>query len=363
MTPPRGAAAVMKKLLFVLLPLLLVAGFGYALMKPAQAAEEFREVAVTRGDIVRHATAVGHIEAAFEVPVVAENGGVLTRRFAQLGQKVKRGDPLVEVRPMLSDRQRFNAERALVAAREGEQTVDEMHAGDTVQGRLLRYFQGNEAMDRMQEGAERSLADAEAQIRLLLDGEAEIEGHKLDYVVRSPIDGHLIDVPVELGTPVVPSSSYGTGTVLMTIADLDQPLFRGTVAESDVGLLREGMPATLTAGALPGEPIPGTLEEISLRARSVNNATVFDIKLKLVAPAHLTLRSGYSATATIEIDRVDDALVLPERLIDFRADGAYVLVDGADGPEQRQVETGLSDAMTVEIRAGLREGETVLERL
>ncbi|MBC8327866.1 MAG: efflux RND transporter periplasmic adaptor subunit [Planctomycetes bacterium] len=354
----------MKKLLFVLLPLLLVAGFGYSLLKPASAAEDHRRVTVERGTVVRQAQAVGRIEAAFEVPVVAENGGVLMRRFAELGQRVERGEPLVEVRPLLTDLQRFNAERALLAAREGEETVEEMHTGETVQGRMLRFFQGSGAMDRMQTGAERSRAEAEAQIRLLLDGEAEIEGHRLDFLVRSPIDGHLIDVPVEIGAPVVPSSSYGTGTVLMTIADLDHPLFRGTVAESDVGLLREGMPVTLLAGALPGEEMHGVLQEISLRARSVNNATVFDIKVQVTPPAHLTLRSGYSATATIEVDRAEDVLLLPERLVEFRDDGAFVLVEDAAGEVvERAVVTGLSDAMTIEIRSGLEPGAVVLERL
>ena len=65
------------------------------------------------------------MEPVFEIPVTPTNGGVVTQVFVQLGQRVEVGDPLVEVRPVLSDRQRLSAQRQLQAAQEAEIEAEE----------------------------------------------------------------------------------------------------------------------------------------------------------------------------------------------------------------------------------------------
>ena len=216
----------------------------------------------------------------------------------------------------------------------------------------------------MERGVERSVADAAERLTLLRQGKAEIGGKVIDYVVRAPIEGHVIQLDAELGEPVVPASSYGSGTELLILADLDQPVFRGTVNEIDVGRLREGMRAELDIGALPGAVVGGELVEVSLRSRSLNNATVFDVKLSVTPPEELVLRSGYSAVARIELARAEDVLVLPERVVDYRGAKAFVLVsDGRGGTTEREISAGLSDGLTVEILEGLNEGDEVLERV
>jgi HlyD family secretion protein len=319
-------------------------------------------VAVERGSVALEALAVGRLEARFEVPVKSTSSGVVTRTFVALGQKVKKGDPLCEVRPVLTELQRLQAERALVAARENQEGVSELRGGENVAGWAMRLVQGGKSLDRMERGAERARSDAEGQLQLLLEGQAEIDGKRIDYVIRAPIDGHVITLDVEEGEPVVPSSSFGSGTVLLTLADLDGPVFRGTVDEIDVGRLSEGMTAELTVGARPDEPLEATLEEISLKAQSRNNAVVFDVELAVTPPEGFVMRSGYSAVARIRLQEARDVLVLPERVVDIRDGTGYVLRE--EGGERREVpvELGLSDGLTVEVRSGLAEGDRVLER-
>jgi HlyD family secretion protein len=57
--------------------------------------------------------------------------------------------------------------------------------------------------------------------------------------VRAPVRGHVLQI-VREGDPVTPASTFGIGTVIAVLGDLDQPVFRGTVDEIDVGRLREG---------------------------------------------------------------------------------------------------------------------------
>ncbi|MGB2960754.1 MAG: efflux RND transporter periplasmic adaptor subunit, partial [Bacteroidota bacterium] len=75
------------------------------------------------------------------------------------------------------------------------------------------------------------------------------------------------------------------------------------------------------------------------------------------------LQAGYSANANIIIQRKDSVLVIPERVVTFRGDSAFVrsVMDyGSQG--ERSIITGLSDAINVEVVSGLTEGEEVYEK-
>jgi len=355
---------MMKRLVLLLFLPLVVVSLVLAVLLRGDGELEAPPVRVVRGTVVRYAVATGRVQPAFEVPVKSRNGGVLTRRFVTLGQRVEEGDPLVEVRPVLTDLDMLQAERALIAAREAEKNVEEFREGANLMGRTMLFLQGRNNVERMRKGAERARADAENQLELLRQGQAEVEGKRIDFLVRAPVTGTVIALPVEPGVPVVPSSSFGSGTEVVVLADLDHPVFRGTVNEIEVGRLREGMQAALEVGALAEIPVMGELVEIALRSRIVNNATVFDVELRVAPPEDVVLRSGYSAVARIEIDRAEDVLVLPERVVDYRGKLAFVRVPGEQGKEQeKEVSCGLSDGITVEITDGLAEGDEVLERV
>jgi HlyD family secretion protein len=90
---------------------------------------------------------------------------------------------------------------------------------------------------------------------------------------------------------------------------------------------------------------------------------VFDVEIGLTDYSGINLRAGYSANAEIRIKEAHDILVLPERLVEFDEDSAYVYVLDSLGTEQRQqIETGLSDGITIEIVSGLDEGDQVVEK-
>ena len=75
------------------------------------------------------------------------------------------------------------------------------------------------------------------------------------------------------------------------------------------------------------------------------------------------LRAGYSANAEIIIMQAKDILVIPERLVEFFGDSAYVWVQDSVGKkDKRTIETGLSDGITTEVAKGLNEGDMVAEK-
>jgi HlyD family secretion protein len=138
-------------------------------------------------------------------------------------------------------------------------------------------------------------------------------------------------------------------------------IFRGTVDEIDVGRLSEGMTVELKIGALPKAVVTGTLTKISLKARTEDNSTVFPIEISL-DESDVVLRAGYSANADVIIDRREDVLFIPERLVTFEDDVAKVTVLLEDGTqEERVIEVGLSDAINIQVLSGLEEGEKIVE--
>ena len=159
----------------------------------------------------------------------------------------------------------------------------------------------------------------------------------------------MLSKTVEVGDPVTPLTTYQEGTVLMRLANMDHLVFKGSVDEIDVGKLKEGMPAEIKVGALPTDTVRGVLRKISLKAEKKENATVFPIEVAIPRSVKVTLRAGYSANASVIIQKKEGILLIPERTVTFRNDSAFVKV--AMGPgreEERLIKTGLSDAINIE---------------
>jgi HlyD family secretion protein len=362
-TLPEGSA--MRRVAWILLVLLLVGVAAWYLHRgKANSSIGFERVRVVRGTVVRRATAVGRIEVEHEVSVNSQNGGILTKLFVRQGQKVEAGTPLADVRPVSTEQAILAAERRLEQAVKGEESAQEYLDGKHLASDFTRLMLGGKNIERMHENAVLSRKQAEEQLELLRNGTAKVDDRVVDFLVRAPVAGHVLEIKQREGSPVVPSSSYGFGTVFMTLADMSQMLFRGTIDEIDVGRLTEGMAAQIKVGALPGTVVNGKLVEIALKGQERNNAMVFDVLINIETPPKTILRSGYSAVAEIEIDKRTNVLTLPERVVEFRDGKAFVQVAaGGNGGVRHEISTGLSDGLTLEILGGLAESEEVLERI
>jgi HlyD family secretion protein len=297
--------------------------------------------------------------------VKSKVSGVVQKRFADVGDYVAAGAPLLEIRPDPTPMELADARRQVELRQlELDNVAREMARQQELRSRGLISEQEFEQSQRR--SAEARLQSQMATERLALLEKGRVTGATgvtLESVIRSPIDGYILEKLVEVGDPVVPLSTYQEGTVLLKMADMKKLIFRGTVDEIDVGRLQEGMPVVIKVGALPNVPVEGVLTRISLKAQRQENATVFPVEITLTESGSAVLRAGYSASAEIIIDRREQALVIPERLVHFEGDSAWVEVAGADGARvKRKLETGLSDAIRIEVVSGLEEGERVLEK-
>jgi HlyD family secretion protein len=322
------------------------------------------KVKVQKGNIVDKALAVGTIEPENEISIKSKVSGVVKHIFADAGAHVKEGQPLLEVRPDPTPLELAGAKRQVQLAQVDldNLTKDDVRQESLVKKQLISTREYEE-FQRQFQGSALRLKIAKEQLALLESGRVKIDETEIESIVKAPIEGHVLSKTVEVGDPVTPLTTYQEGTVLMKMASMNQLLFKGSVDEIDVGKLKEGMVAEIKVGALPNDTVKGFLRKISLKAEKKENATVFPIEIVIPAGSKITLRAGYSASASIIIQRKDSVLTVPERTVTFRNDSAFVKVALADGKEEeRKIKTGLSDAISVEVLSGLKAGDEVLEK-
>ncbi len=322
------------------------------------------KVKVLRSNIVDKALAVGTIEPENEISVKSKVSGVVKKIYADAGTYVKAGQPLLEVKPDPTPLELADAKRQLQLAQNDLDNFnkDKVRQESLVKKQLISTKEYEDFDKRFQDAGLR-LKIAKEKLELLESGKVKIDDTEIESIIKAPIDGYVLSKTVEVGDPVTPLSSFQEGTVLMKMANMERLIFKGTVDEIDVGKLKEGMETILKVGALPNDTVRGFLRKISLKAEKKENATVFAIEILIPKANNATLRAGYSANANIIIQKKDNVLTIPERVVTFRNDSAFVKIAlGNDKEEERYIKTGLSDAISIEVISNLAEGDSLVEK-
>lgn len=323
-----------------------------------------RTVNVTPNNIIEKALAVGSIEPVNEIDVKSKVSGVVGKLFADVGDYVQAGAPLVEVKPDPTPLELAQAKRDVEMVTIEMKTLQkELERAKELRQRGFISDQDFEVLEKQNDEARLRHQMAVERLDLIEKGHVKIADTHIESVVKAPLSGYILEKMVNIGDPVVPLTSYQPGTPIMRMADMTDLIFKGTVDEIDVGKIKEGMSCELQVGAIPGKPIYGKVMLISLKARKEDNTTVFPVEIKIEKTNDAVLRAGYSANAHIIIARRDSVLTIPERVVTFRSDSAFVqLPAGETGSEERYIKTGLSDAILIEVLEGLEEGQEVLEK-
>ncbi len=321
-------------------------------------------IKVQRGDIVENALAIGRIEPKKEIAVKSKISGIVKTVFVEVGDEVKIGEPLLEIKPDPTPLEFAEAKRNVEMARVSLERAENEY------NRMKKLLDDNLVSQQEYDASENEFKQLELRVKIALErlalieeGKTKIADRQVDTVIKCPVKGTILERRVNEGDPVVPLTSYQAGTELLLLADMNSLIFKGTVDEIDVGKLEEGMAAELKIGAIPDEKILGTLTKISPKAKQQENATLFDVEIEITQRGKKTIRAGYSANAELVINKAENILFIPERLVEFNEEKTYVEVMDENGEIiKREVEIGLSDGINVEIKEGLDEGEEVVER-
>jgi HlyD family secretion protein len=183
-----------------------------------------------------------------------------------------------------------------------------------------------------------------------------------DTVVKAPISGTILQKNVEEGQVITSSMSAAAsaGTLLVTMADLENVYVKTEVDETDIGKVQSGQQVSITVDAFPDITFDGTVLKIAPQGRAVQNVTTFEVTTE-IKNASKILKPGMNASVEVLVaDRRDVLVIDNEAIID--ADNRKMVVPVVDGEptKPRPVETGVRGWDTTEIISGLEEGEEVL---
>ena len=315
-------------------------------------------------DLEKTTVATGKVEPRDEVLIKPQISGIIDVLYKEAGQMVKKNEVIARVKVI--------PELGTLAAAESRVRLAEINGAqaETDFARLESLHRDGLISNEEYEKGRVSLQQAREELQaaqdnrdIVRDGITQSSADISSTLIRSTIDGLILDVPVKVGNSVIMANTMNDGTTIATVADMNDLIFRGNIDETEVGRVHEGMPVKITIGALQDLSFEAQLEYIAPKATEENGANQFEIKAALTVPDTVTIRSGYSANAEIVLDHARHTLALPEGAVEFSGDSTFVYVLTDSVPQQqferRPVQIGMSDGIRIAIKSGLAQGEKV----
>jgi RND family efflux transporter MFP subunit len=353
-TPMSAAGGLwysMKKHLLVIgLAAGLAALFGCSPAKEEKVAlakpRPVNTVVIERRDLPLVVNAVGRLIANREVVLSSQVSGIVA------SYRVDTGDPAT-------------AEQAVVIL----DSKDYQLALNESQANLLsaqaRYAAAQNAFERAAqllpdnvitpEYYEKIEADFKAAKAGVSQAEAvvDIQRRRLEKtVIKAPFDGLVVRRLVETG------QNINIGDPVMAIADMRRMRVKIHVNEQDYVHLDHDDTVTVFIEAFPERSFPGQVDRIGVKADPQTNT--FEVEV-LVANPDLLLKAGLTATVTIVVDTVPDAIMIPQGCVLFRENRKEVFVVTEDGRASvREVKLGRVEGSSVMILEGVAAGDRLV---
>jgi len=358
----------MKKVLIIVFIVIIIGAVIGTLVLLYKKSQEKPVIFETKSpeikNVVNKTVATGSIVPRKEIEIKPQVSGIIKQLYVEPGMIIKKGDLIAKVEVIPDMISLNNAEsrvnKAKLALKDAKIVFDRQkklyEKGVIPEAEFSQY-------DINFQNAEEEVESAENNLQLIKEGVSKRSGQVTNTLVKSTINGMILDVPVEEGNSVIESNTFNAGTTIATIADMNEMIFEGKVDETEVGKIREGMDLLLTVGAIEKATFHAKLEYISPKGMEENGAIQFEIKAKVNLQDTLFIRAGYSANADIVLERHDSVLSIEESLIEFAGDTAFVEVETKPQEfERRQIEVGLSDGIIIEVLGGVTKDEKLKVR-
>ena len=355
----------MKKAIRYIITALIVAVlvgtfvFLYRKSKPEEI--RYQEFTASRQDIARTTVLTGKIVPRNEVNIKPQINGIIAEIFKEAGQTVQKGEVIARL-TVIPDMNSLSAAQSRVRLSEInlKQANTNFEREKALFGKNLISAEEFEKVEQQLNQAKEEYAASQESLEVIRDGVSSKNATSSSTLIRSTITGLILDIPVKVGNSVIQANTMNDGTTVATVANMSDLIFEGQIDETEVGSLYEGMPLTITIGALRDYTFDADLEYISPKAVENNGANQFKVKAAVKVDPEHTIRSGYSANAQIELEKMEGVLSVPESALEFIKEEAYVQTKVTEGVYKPvMVTTGISDGVNIQIKSGINEGDVV----
>lgn len=336
-----------------------VLGTFYFLWKKSQPVEKKYVIEeVSKNKIEKRTVATGKVEPRNEILIKPQMSGIIAEVYMEAGDVVKAGDIIAKIKVIPDMVSLSSAESRVVRAQMVfDQSKRNFERNDKLFKEKVISKEEFEKSELQIKNDKEELKSAQDNLSLTRDGISSDKSQLSNTLVRSTINGTILNIPVKVGNSVIQSNNFNDGTTIATVANMSDMLFVGKLDETEVGRVNVGMPMDISIGALQDIKLTAILEYISPKGTEESGAIMFEMKAAVKVPKDVFVRAGYSANAQIVLNKVENVLSVPENCIEFSGDTAFVYVLKSEEPlefTKKEVKTGMSDGMKIEIKSGLK---------
>ncbi|MFZ5807109.1 MAG: efflux RND transporter periplasmic adaptor subunit [Verrucomicrobiota bacterium] len=366
----------MKKILSSIATLLVVAALGggawWYWNQKTNVSAEYRTARVEFGDVMQKVTATGTLNPVTTVDVSSQISGQIQKLFVDFNSQVKQGEIIAQL-----DAATYQAN---VAQAEGEiaNAKANLELTKPIRERAEALFSKGMASQATLDQAVANFRQAEASVQIK---QATLSKAKVDLercTIYSPIDGIVISRDVDVGQTV--AASLSAPTLFVIANDLSKMQINASVAEADIGNVKENQEVIFSVDAFPEEKFKGTVSQVRNAATTVQNVVTYDVIISVDNP-ELKLKPGMTANVSIITAKKENVLLIPNSALRFSPSNASQESGGngkrkrsADAADQKTVyllnsdgswrkvvaQIGISDGAYTEVVTGLQENESVI---
>src|SRR5205809_6424029 len=366
-----------RNLIIAAIVLLIAAFFLFSRLERANAGQ-YQTARVTRVPITQTVTATGTLNPVINGQVGSQVSGNIQKLFADFNSKVKAGDIVTQIDPVLFQATVTQAEGDLASA----QAALELAKVNATRTQELFAKKNSSQADVDQAMA--NLHQAEANVKIK-QGALDKAKADLDHcTITSPVDGEVISRSVDVGQTV--AASLQAPVIFMIANDLTKMQIDSNVAEADVGVVAVGQTVDFTVDAFPARTFHGKVVQVRNAPITVQNVVTYDTVIAVSNP-DLKLKPGMTANVSIVVAHRDEVLQIKNAALRYRPPDATpsearstsspsgarsrgererrggertVYVLSGSRPRSVQIKTGISDGIVTVVLDGLKVGDRVV---
>ena len=307
-------------------------------------------------NIEKKTVVTGKVIPEDEVEIKPQISGIIEELYVEEGDLVSNGDLLAKVK-VVPNEQALNSAKGrlsntLILLKNAEV---EFKRNETLFKKEIisqrEYDNAKLNYDQAQQNVENARTDLQI-IKLGSAGGSSIANTN----IRATVPGTVLEIPIKEGDQVIESNTFNAGTTIATVADLNKMIFEGKVDEAEVAKLIIGMPLKVTLGAIEDESFDAQLKFIAPKGNEEDGTVQFKIEGDVYLNDSVFIRAGYSANASLVLEKKDSIMAISEALLQFDkvTNDPYVEIKNDAGEfERKEIEVGISDGINVEVISGI----------
>ncbi|MGF1719086.1 efflux RND transporter periplasmic adaptor subunit [Vibrio kyushuensis] len=356
----------------------LLGGGVYLYLQSSVQPNDFTTRSAVARTIEKQAIAVGKIVPAHSVLIKSQINGIVGEIYVKVGEEVKQGQPLIKVRPNPTPKAltlAFTELKRSEADLESHKQKLANWEGLVKQKIIPKNFDAYVSARSAVKSEQANVQQKRHNLELIHSGEASIGDARVTSTITASIDGTVLNRKVEVGEPIISTESSQTATEMMSLADMNNLIFKGHVSEYDAAQLSQGMAVMVAVAPYPDVEISGVITKVAIQSESLNSSgnnskgeksfdNGFEVEVgELNIPQDVRLRSGFSSTAKITLKRSENVVTVPERALQFDGDTPYVLIPDSSrqGFRKQKVTLGLSNGIHVEVLDGVELDDQIID--